>query len=231
VENITEQQTIMTKKALIIGAGPSIEKNLEDIKRLGKFPGMVICTDGGINKTLTTGLIPDWVSSLEDSIDLDKYYITDIVKEKGHLVKNAIISDRVTDRTRLAMQNAGMKWNVAGKLRGYITSNVGLFSWLGAVIIWGCDEIYMVGMDHCYGKGQLPNVDLKSDLFKYGFKTMDNTINGEHLILHPAFQLWKEEFEWYKAKYPEIKTFNCTGRGALFRKDFLWKPISEMKSW
>jgi len=56
-------------------------------------------------------------------------------------------------------------------------------------------------------------------------------VNGEPLILHPAFQLWKEEFEWYKAKYPEIKTFNCTGRGALFRKDFVWKPISEMKSW
>lgn len=218
-------------KALIIGAGPSLSENLKDYKKLEKFPGMIICTDGAINKTLEAHVIPDWVSSLEDTNDLDKYYITDIVKEKGHLIKNAVISDRVTEQTRKAITNAGMKWNVAGKLRGYITSNVGLFSWLAAVITWKCDEVYMIGMDHCYGKGQKPNVEIPSELFTYGFQCLINPIDGEDLILHPAFQLWKEEFEWYKGKYPDIKTYNLTGRGALFRKDFIWKPISEMKTW
>ena len=221
------------KQALIIGAGPSLQENLEDWKRIsdGKFDGLVLCTDGAINKTLRNGIIPDYVVTLEDTADLDKYYITDIVKEKGKLLKGAYISDRVHAKTRNAIVAAGMKVITAAKCRGYITSNVGLFSWLTAHVIEDCDKIFLIGMDHCYATGDGPPVDRDSDLFKYGFYTMVNKYDGEDLILHPAFELWKEEFNWYVGKYPNVTTINCTGRGALCEKHMKWIPIKIMKSW
>ena len=218
-------------KVLIIGAGPSLDQNLKEYKRIGKFPGMILCTDGAINKVFEAGLIPDYVATLEDTPDLDKYYTTDIVKEKGHLLKGAYISDRVHNNCRKAIMGAKIEVNVAAKLRGYITSNVGLFLWLVAHIIYKSTEIYLIGMDHCYPKDKPPPVDRNSELFKYGFQVLHNPYTDEELILHPAYELWKEEFDWYTEKYAIVTTFNCTGFGSLYKPTFRWKPISQMKTW
>ena len=218
-------------KALIIGAGPSLQENLDNLKKLGKFPGYVICTDGAINTLLKNGIIPDHVTTLEDTMDLDKYYTTDTVKANGKLIKSAIISDRVHPNARNAMTAAGLKIDIAGKIRGYITSNVGLFSYLIGGLILGCNEVYLIGMDHCYPRGQGPPVERGSELFKYGFNVMINKYNDEEIILHPAFMLWQEEFDWYSKEHPEIKVVNMTGRGALFAEQFIWKPIKDIKSW
>ena len=219
-------------KALIIGAGPSLQANLDKLKEMDKFDGVVLCTDGAINKVLENGIIPDYVGTLEDTPDLDKYYITDLVKEKGHLLKGAYISDRVHNNTRKAIRDAGLGDPlVAADLRGYITSNVGLFFWLLATISLKCDEIFMIGMDHCYGTNEFPNVERDSDIFRYGFKTRINPYNEEEIILHPAFELWTEEFEWYVKKYEKVRTINLTGRGSLYSRDFIWHPITKLKDW
>ncbi len=218
-------------KALVIGAGPSLQNNLDNLKKLDKFDGVTLCTDGAINRVLENDIIPDYVGTLEDTPDLDKYYITDIVKEKGHLLKACFISDRVHNNTRKAIREAGLDIKVAGDLRGYITSNVGLFFWLFATMSLKCDKVYMIGMDHCYGPGLGPPIDRSTELFKYGFKTRINPFNKEEIILHPAYELWTEEFEWYAQENPKVKTYNLTGRGALYNKDFIWKPINTITTW
>jgi len=218
-------------KILVIGAGPSIDDNLREYKRLGKFPGMILCTDGALNKVLEAGIIPDYCGTLEDTADLDKYYITDIVKKEGHKLKGCYISDRVHNNCRRAVMDAGMELYVAADLRGYITSNVGLFLWMVAHIILKSNDIYLIGMDHCYGKGDGPPVDRNSELFHYGFQVLVNPFDKEEIILHPAFELWKEEFNWYTEKYQGVNTYNCTGRGALYRDSFKWQPITQMQTW
>lgn len=218
-------------KILIFGAGPSLEDNLKHYKRLGDFPGITIATDGALNKVLEADIIPTYCSTLEDTSDLDKYYNTKIVKEKGNLIKECFISDRVHPNTRKAIRLANIKMSVAGKLRGYITSNVGLFSYLVSAIMLKAKTVYFIGMDHCYPEGQGPPVDRNSELFKYGFTVMWNKYNDEEIILHPAFVLWKEEMDFYTKKYPEVKVYNLTGRGALFEKQYIWKPISNIGDW
>lgn len=220
----------MNKKILIVGAGPSLEENIKDWDRLGEFPGEVFCTDGAIKKLLEHDIIPDYMGTLED-LDLSKYYVPDIVKEKGHLIEYCYISDRVIDSTRKAIEAAGIKYGVAAKCRGYITSNVGLFSWLVSHMILEYDETYLIGMDHCYPRGGGPPVDRDSELFQYGFQVLLNPLNDEEIILHPAFQLWSEEMNWYAEKYKNVKITNCTGRGALYNSCFIWKPIKDLKSW
>ena len=217
-------------KAIIIGAGPSLQENLDFYKKLGKFHGQIFCTDGAINKFLENGFMPDFVTTLEDTPDLDKYYNTDIVKKHGSKII-ALISDRVHQNTRLSMVNAKMKVEVAAKCRNYMTSNVGLFSYIAATAEFNNDEIYLIGMDHCYPRGEGPPVDRNSELFKYGFNVMINKYNNEEIILHPAFMLWQEEFTFYANKFPKVKIYNLTGRGALFSDKFIWSPIKTLKSW
>ena len=220
----------MTNRILVIGAGPSLDQNLIDYKRLGDFNGIVFCTDGALEKTLTANIIPTYCSTLEDTPDLDKYYITDIVVRKGHLIKSCYISDRVHPKAREAIKNAGIEVSLPGKVRGFITSNVGLFSWLIALHMLKASEIYMIGMDHCYGANESPPVDQKERLFELGFQVLTNPYDNERLILHPAFSLWREEFLHYTKTFT-IKTYNLTGRGALYEKQFIWQPIKDMTSW
>ena len=216
-------------RALLIGAGPSIDDNLIELKRLGGFSGITLCTDGAINKYLEAGFTPEYVTTLEDTVDLNKYYLTDTVKNHEGEIKG-YISDRVHAEVRKAMKQARIQPHVAGDIREYVTSNVGLFSWLLAFRTFKCNEIYMIGMDHCYGPLEKPKVPRESKLFEVAFKVRINPYTNEEVILHPAYELWTEEFEWYIQKYPKTKTINMTGRGALYDKRIKWSPITQMKT-
>ena len=148
-------------KALIVGAGPSLEANLDEYKRLGKFPGLILATDASLHYLLERDIIPDCVATLEDSAQLVKYYVHDVVKEKGHLVKKGWVSDRVAGAVRKAMDAASIHPTVAAKARDSSTSNVGLYCWLISHLIENCKDTYLIGMDHCYEKDNPPPVDRK----------------------------------------------------------------------
>ena len=45
------------KRALVVGAGPSLKANLEDFQRLGDFDGVVIATDASIQHLLKRDII------------------------------------------------------------------------------------------------------------------------------------------------------------------------------
>ncbi len=218
-------------KALIVGAGPSLQSNLDDYKRLGKFPGLVIATDASLKHLLARDIIPDCVATLEDSGLLVKYYTPDVVKEKGHLVKKAWVSDRVVGDVRRAMEEAGIHPVVAAKARDSTTSNVGLYCWLISHLIEGCKDTYLIGMDHCYAKDNPPPVDRKGEIFEWGFYTLYNPYDKIEIILNPAHELWQEEFHWSMTVYPDIKVHNLTGWGALYGKGLIWTPIKSMQSW
>lgn len=217
-------------KALIIGAGPSLEENLDKIKDFSFFD-YIICTDGAVNKVLERGIIPDYVTTLEDTPDLDKYYNTDVMREKAHLIGKAYISDRVDANVIKAMKSVGLEVKVASNTSMFLTSNVGLFSWFVSFLELNCDEAYLIGMDHCYPIDDGPPVDRDSEIFKYGFQVLINPYNYEDIILNPAHQLWREEFVYYSNKFKDrIKTINLTGRGALFGKNIIWEPDYLMKN-
>ena len=227
----------MTSKALIIGGGPSIQENLKEYERLGEFPGVVLCTDNSVDRFIQAGYRKFWAISLEDSPLQADYFTPQAVMDHGSEILGGLTADRVHTKTKMAMSATGMKVKTAAKCRGFITSNVGLYCWLVAINEFKCNEIYMIGMDHCYGEGEKPKLDKNSsnpderELYLHAFQELLNTHNEETVILHPAQQLWHEEFIWYCKKYPQIKTINCTGRGALYERWFKWQPISQLKTW
>ncbi len=219
-------------KVLIVGAGPSLIDNLNDLKRLGNFPGIVFATDAAIKPMLEMDIIPDYCATLEDLGALIKYYNPKIVMEKGNLIRKCYLSDRVHPAVRKAIKEAGIEQLVAAKCRDNTTSNVGLFSWLISTRILEADTTYLIGMDHAYGENKPPPVAQDSELFFYGFYTLLNPhTDDKQIILNPAHELWREEFHWNMDQFPKIKVINCTGWGALFGEKIKWQPISQMKKW
>jgi len=224
-------------KAIIIGGGPSITENIEEMKRLGDFDGVILCTDNSVERMIQAGFRNFYAVTLEDTADLNKYYIPKDVKEHGSEILGGFVSERVHRDTKSAMKEAGIDPQPVPECKGYITSNVGLYCWLIAIHHFKCNEIYLVGMDHCYGPNDKIKVDKHSDdddereLYTLAFQELVNPFTNETCILHPANTLWHEEFIWYQEKFPDIKTINCTGRGALYEECFHWNPISKMKSW
>ena len=223
--------------ALIIGGGPSIESNLKDLHRLGKFPGVVICTDTSVARMLENKFIDFYAVTLEDTPDLDKYYKPDVVMKEGHRILGGLVADRVHNNTKAAMVKADIKPVNVPECRGYITSNVGLYCWLVAIHKFKCDRTFLVGMDHCYATGKRPRIDKNSsdpaerELYQYAVQELINPYDKETLLLTPEYTLWHEEFRWYATKFPKIEIYNLSGRGALYEKIFKWNPIKEMKSW
>ncbi len=219
-------------KALIIGAGPSLQKNLDDLERLGKFPGTIIVTDAAIKPVFERKNIEfEHCASLEDLSALTKYYTPQIVQENGYKISNGFISDRVAPTVRKEMTRCKIPVKVAAKVRETTTSNVGLYSWLISHVILGATDTYLIGMDHCYATDNPPPVDKESELFFWGFYTLYNPYDKIEIILNPAHELWQEEFHWNMTQYPDIKVHNCTGFGALYGKGIEWTPIKSMQSW
>ena len=228
----------MSDDVLIVGGGPSIEENIEEWKRLGDFPGIVIVTDNSVARTIEHfPKLKFYCATLEDGNDLDKYYNPDIVQEKGsESIIKCFLSDRVHGNVIKSLKNAQINYESAAKARDYMnTSNVGLFCYHIAREIFESNKVYLIGMDHAYGRGQGPPVDRKSELFAWAFYTLYNpfTPDENEIILHPANELWREEFEYYKKHmFPNMEIINMTGRGALYNPEcFTWMPIKELKSW
>lgn len=218
-------------RALVVGAGPSLKSNLDDFQRLGDFDGLVIATDAAIQHMLGRGLVPTVGACLEDLHQLTKYFVPDVVKEKGHLLEKCWISDRVHAKVRQAMKDAGIPFEVAAGVRTIGTSNVGLFSTAIAHLMYSIKEIHYIGMDHCYSKDNGPPVDKSDPLFELGFYEIYNSIIDETLTLNPAHELWREELHENIKMWPDIQIINHSGYGAIFGKQITWQPLNEMKEW
>lgn len=219
-------------RVLVVGAGPSLKENLDDLERLGKFPGITIATDAAIQHLLGRGIVPDVGACLEDLPQLTKYFVPDIVKEKGHRIQSIWISDRVHRDVRKSMNDAGInELNVAAEVRKIGTSNVGLFSTAIAHVIYQCNEVHYVGMDHCYATNNPPPVPRSDPLFELGFYTIINPHIEQELVLNPAHELWREELHENMRLWRQLNIVNHTGFGAIFGERIKWQPLKDVNTW
>jgi len=222
---------MIPNRVLICGAGPSLRENIEDLVRLGPFDGIVIATDASIQHLLKRDIIPDVGSCLEDLHQLTKYFVPDIVVEKGHLMSKCWISDRVHSKVRASMKAAQIPFEVAAKVRTIGTSNVGLFSTAIAHLIYKSDEVHYIGMDHCYPADSPPPVPKTDPLYELGFYEITNPHTNELCILNPAHELWREELHENLKLWPDLKIINHTGYGVLYGKQIKWQPLKNIHDW
>lgn len=222
---------MVVNRCLIIGAGPSLKKNLDEFQRLGDFEGTVIATDASIQHLLGRGIFPTVGTCLEDLHQLTKYFVPDVVKTKGHLIEKIWISARVHNMVRTSIKDAGIDFEVASKVQDIGTSNVGLFSTAIGHLIYEANEIHYIGMDHCYPADSPPPVPKSDPLYELGFYEIFNSITDETLILNPAHELWREELHENLRLWTNLTIINHTGYGAIFGKQIIWQPITKLTKW
>ena len=97
------------QSAIVIGAGPSLQKNshLEKLSN-SNYQGSIICTDRSLIPALKAGITPDkfskfYVVTIDPSIILKKFYDDDIVNEYGTKINglfSTVIHPHVVKRAR-----------------------------------------------------------------------------------------------------------------------------------
>lgn len=211
-------------KCLIIGAGPSLDKNLACLARSVTDQCTIIATDGALIQCLKAGVIPQYVATLEDYPDYMKFFDNDLVRKyvrdfsvfysykTSHEIKNLLLSMHIPMiLARLDRQSD-------------VICNVGLFAYLIAAQHFKATEIYLIGMDHSYGEHEHPILREGNKVWEKSMFTTVNPYLKKRMIMNPIFMLWREEFLRERMVNKEIRCINMTGWGVLFGKDIEWIP-------
>jgi len=100
--------------AIVIGRGPSLEKNNHlELLANSNYKGAIICTDGILKKALDSGVTPEkfpnfYVVTIDTNEPILKFYSHDIVKKYGKKIK-CLLSTTVPPTTYDAIKNSGME--------------------------------------------------------------------------------------------------------------------------
>ena len=214
-------------KALVIGAGPSLERfgHWDLIK---KFKGYIVVTDFMLKHCIAHDITPDYVCTAENTKRITDFFIREGlhkadegVKDKLDQVSNKIIcvtSRKTHEDTRKIINSR--KWKDCIEVSDPEidrSSNVGLFCWKFAWHHLACKDVVLIGMDHAKPEGWEPKIQLGIDLGD-AFKLIEHPDFGTKQWLDPIFQHFRKEFLESAANSP-VNTINCTEGGSLFGKN------------
>jgi len=213
-------------KVVIIGAGPSLDKNLLDFKmRGGEFmDAVIIATDAALVKCLNMRIVPNYVATLEDYPDYKKFFDNEIARKFSRHY-SVFYSYKTSYDIKLLLKTMKVGLILAHLDRqSDVICNVGLFAYLIAAQHLKADKIYLIGMDHCYGENEHPNIKLDTEVARRSFFTTINPHLKKRMIMNPIFMLWREEFLRERMVNKNIRCINMTGWGVLFGRDIEWIP-------
>ena len=137
---------------LIVGAGPSYEENLDEIR---KFKGKIMCVDVNFNNLGKNGIFPDYIATLEVYVRPD-FFNLDLLSNKPLFICSSITNDSVIRKAEAA-ECPFIRWITHDEPRA---SNVGIFAVLFAKEYLKCDKICIIGFEHD-GQGY------QEDVYKY----------------------------------------------------------------
>jgi len=204
-------------KALIVGAGPSLVRNLQEF-RDSDWEGPLFATDRALEICLKEGVIPEYVVTLEEEIANERYFKADIIRDFGNMVQG-LYSIKTPMNVQKQMRKIGLREPsaVGTGTQIHTTSNCGLFIMMILSHDFKCNDVYMIGMDHSFAR------DTKFEDTHKECKYIENPYDKVKYIAHPLHEHWKYNFIDRMGMYKEVKVTNCTGRGILFGGRIIWK--------
>jgi len=205
------------KKALIIGAGPSLKINIQELQK-SKWKGPLFATDRALHLCLEEGLVPDYVVTLEEE-HLEKHFEHEIIKEYADQVMG-LTSEKTYKSTKTQMRKMGLTVQGVGTHKQiHSTSNCGLFIMMILSYDFKCKDVYMIGMDHSFERGRtIQDTHPECTMEK-------NPYDGYEYCVHPLHSHWRYNFidRMGLPDYKQVRVTNCTGRGVLFGGRIIWK--------
>lgn len=237
IEELKDQYKGMS--ALIVGAGPSLDKYLETIKKFNdKF--IIICADAALKPLIRAGIRVDYCTSIERLNDYQKPFFEGMDKLKTELVAFPVLHPDqfplYPGPIRLAYRNYSyfayfQKSWPRGIIRcGGSTSHLALrlAAWLG------CTKVYMVGLDSCYEerdglyRSHCSNTGHKDwgdfvtlDTFKEKKRHLPPiegvSNSGKSVMTNLTYYQWAKEYAQELVELTgKVSLFNCSADGLVF---------------
>ncbi len=220
------------KPAIIVSAGPSLNKNINELKRV-KNRAIIIAVDTIVNKLLLEGIVPDFVCSIEREKEIYEYFYKDkSIPKEVTLVGPPVLDPRIfrefNGEIMLPMRAgvAEYKWihRVLGLGEG---TNVEMGAScahvaFGLAMHLGASPIILVGQDLAYGStegvthasGTIYDKKVKDE--KEPSLIQDYKVQGYNDDEVRSTYIWIYFKEWFEAKINQYDLFviNATEGGA-----------------
>lgn len=201
------------KPAIIVSAGPSLNKNIEELKTL-QHKAVIISAGSAIMALKKHGIVPHYLCSI-DPYQINAERTLPYLDERTTLIADCQVSHEIIDEFPGNVIFFASEFdkelvpdlNIINELQTNATVTT---TSLNLAVHFGCDPIVLVGQDMCYGK-EFTHADNRSDKNIYDLKFED--IHGNTVKSTLAF---KEVFDYFNSTVPNLqcRVINATEGGA-----------------
>lgn len=215
--------------AVIVAAGPSLDKNVEEL-RLAKNKCFMIVVDTALNTVINQGIVPDFTLSLDSHKPINlfanekipfipmmvckysNYRILDIHKDKRFYMGDEndylnYLSKKYTKEPIYSLETGGSVSNNAFSLAQYL----------------GFKKIILVGQDLAFTEGKRHTKSVtaihknpEAYIRRKGTIYIDD-IFGNKVLTEGNMDDYRKWFENQILKYPDIRVIDATEGGALIK--------------
>lgn len=216
--------------AIIVGAGPSLDKNIDDLKS-AKGRALIIACDTALKPLLSHGIVPDLFVVVDPNKPMELFEREEVweiplltgldvpyrVVERHHGKKILYMDAAIVGR--VLQQVFGQQWNTPAHFMGGVPTGGNVASsGFSAARLMGARTIILVGQDMAltgekeHAEGTL-QADRRFDLDNKKFPRVES-VDGERIPTLPILQTYLEWFEEQIRMYPGIQVVNATEGGA-----------------
>jgi len=204
--------------AIIVAAGPSLNKNVEDLKK-AKGKALIIAVDRAVSTLQKHGIEPDIVSTV-DSLKSPKFLDYDVSRDKPLITAYAAnIDTQKKYNGRMIYIQAGPYLPYIPGMKDKIISqpdiggSVATASFLACADI-GIKNIILVGQDLAMLGDQTHSDGSDEGTMSQKDKIPVKGVNGDTVYTHVDWKRFKDFFESQIDLRPEIRVIDATEGGA-----------------
>lgn len=221
--------------AVIVAAGPSLEKNIHLLKNL-KGKAIILAVDTILSKLLAMGIVPDFVATIERIEQSYDYFYKDLdIPQEVTLVAPPLLDPRILEEFkgnmvlpfRLEVSEYRWLYNMlqpkgnVGVLMGLSCAHLAF----GMAFHLGASPIILIGQDLSYGKDEISHVSgtiyekVEADAV---FKEREELVEGYYGDYVRTSEIWLAFKQWYENEISknDIYVINATEGGVKIKGTF-----------
>lgn len=216
------------KPAIIVGAGPSLEKNIEKLK-LVNGKALIMCVDAALDTLINAGIIPDIVASIERTEITTKFYKREVMPKSIVYVGPNVVPGAIFERFDRIIFTGRRGDGLFQDFNNYLGfHNLEIGSNVAAILVafaqyLGCSPIIFVGLDLAYTNGRthtslvMDNIKEEDMKNSYRNKELVTYVKGQDGEMLETFEFFRHAKVWIEnqiAKNKDRKYINATEGGA-----------------
>lgn len=215
-------------KAVVVGAGPSLDGSAERVGELKDSGNILIAVDAATGPLLTHGIIPDYVVSLDGQKDkLDKLYSEQLIEESKNirLVYFPVISEAIIGKWRGEKYTAYANHSIYDTAREisdrgelFISGSV-IHPAVDLAVKMGVDEVILAGCDFSFpgNKSHADGFCYTQEVQVQGHEKYLINGYGESVVSIQNLIVYLRDLEGYIAGNKSVLFKNMTREGAAIK--------------